>query len=69
MDRHLERLGQKINKKIDMIGESPINYLLINCYDNIGLTKKHMLIMILITSFILKTSIKVKECGNIRLII
>lgn len=40
MDRHLERLGQKINKKIDMIGKTPINYMLINCYDNIGLTKK-----------------------------
>ena len=40
MDRHLERLGQKINKKIDMIGKLSTNVMLINCYDNIGLTRE-----------------------------
>ena len=40
MDRHLERLGQKINERINMIGKLPGNVMLINCYDNIGLTKK-----------------------------
>ena len=40
MDRHLERLGQKINTKIDMLGKLQTNVMLINCYDNIGLTKE-----------------------------
>ena len=40
MDRHLERLGQRINKRIDRIGKLSTNVMLINCYDNIGLTKE-----------------------------
>ena len=37
VDRHLERLGQKINTKIDMLGKLPINVMLINCYDKRGI--------------------------------
>lgn len=40
MDKHLERLGQKINKRIDRIGKLSTNVMLINCYDNVGLTKE-----------------------------
>lgn len=40
MDRHLERLGQKIKEKTDRIGKISTNVMLINCYDNVGLTKK-----------------------------
>lgn len=39
-DRHLDRLGQKINEKLDMIGKLSTNVMLINCYDNKGLTQK-----------------------------
>ena len=40
INRHLERLGQKINSKIDMVGNTTTNVMLINCYDNIGVTKE-----------------------------
>ena len=39
MDRHLERLGKKIYKRIEMAGTLPVNVMLVNCYDNIGITK------------------------------
>lgn len=39
-DRHLERLGQKIEEKIRLIGKLSTNVMLISYYDNIGLTKE-----------------------------
>lgn len=39
-DRHLERLKHKIENKIGLIGKVSTNVMLINCYDNKGLTKE-----------------------------